>query len=84
MLAFERSTDIYNDVTRTSPSVTIVFHLNRLFSVCVVNCRGPQKSDLLELLTQIRQGKVSANIFVRLERLQVKHKLKHRTHFTFV
>ncbi|UJR33248.1 hypothetical protein I4U23_020703 [Adineta vaga] len=32
--------------------------------------RGPQKSDLLELLTQIRQGKVSANIFVRLERLQ--------------
>ena len=34
-------------------------------------CRGPQKSDLLELLTQIRQGKVSSNIFVRLERLQV-------------
>ncbi len=33
--------------------------------------RGPQKSDLLELLTQIRQGKVSSNIFVRLERLQV-------------
>ncbi|CAF0750479.1 unnamed protein product [Rotaria sordida] len=32
--------------------------------------RGPQKSDLLELLTQIRQGKISSNIFVRLERLQ--------------
>jgi hypothetical protein len=33
--------------------------------------RGPQKSDLLELLTQIRQGKLSSSIFVRLERLQV-------------
>ncbi|CAF4295122.1 unnamed protein product, partial [Rotaria sordida] len=32
--------------------------------------RGPQKWDLLELLTQIRQGKISSNIFVRLERLQ--------------
>ncbi|CAF4215472.1 unnamed protein product [Rotaria sp. Silwood2] len=32
--------------------------------------RGPQKSDLLELLTQIRQGKISSNIYVRLERLQ--------------
>jgi hypothetical protein len=36
---------------------------------------GPQKSDLLELLTQIRQGKVSSNIFVRLERLQVENLL---------
>ncbi|CAF0768791.1 unnamed protein product [Rotaria sordida] len=32
--------------------------------------RGTQKSDLLELLTQIRQGKFSSNISVRLERLQ--------------
>ncbi|UJR13940.1 hypothetical protein I4U23_000943 [Adineta vaga] len=32
--------------------------------------RGTQKSDLLELLTQIRQGKLSSSIFVRLERLQ--------------
>ncbi|CAF0813582.1 unnamed protein product [Adineta steineri] len=32
--------------------------------------RGPQKSDLLELLTSIRNGKLSTNIFVRLERLQ--------------
>ncbi|CAF4659421.1 unnamed protein product [Rotaria sp. Silwood1] len=32
--------------------------------------RGPQRSDLLELLTQIRQGKISSNIYVRLERLQ--------------
>lgn len=37
--------------------------------------RGPQKSDLLELLTQIRQGKVASNISVRLERLQVKFDL---------
>lgn len=36
-----------------------------------IHFRGPQKSDLLELLTQIRQGKVSSNIYVRLERLQV-------------
>ncbi|CAF1159596.1 unnamed protein product [Rotaria sordida] len=32
--------------------------------------RGPQKSDLLELLTQIRVGKLSSTICVRLERLQ--------------
>ncbi|CAF0784844.1 unnamed protein product, partial [Didymodactylos carnosus] len=32
--------------------------------------RGPQKAELLELLTQIRQGKLSSNITVRLERLQ--------------
>ncbi|CAF4607882.1 unnamed protein product [Rotaria socialis] len=32
--------------------------------------RGPQKADLLELLTQIRNGKISTSIFVRLERLQ--------------
>ncbi|CAF1304767.1 unnamed protein product [Adineta steineri] len=32
--------------------------------------RGPQKSELLELLTQIRQGKISSSICVRLERLQ--------------
>ncbi|CAF1066408.1 unnamed protein product [Rotaria sp. Silwood1] len=32
--------------------------------------RGPQRSDLLELLTQIRQGKLSSTIYVRLERLQ--------------
>ncbi|CAF4534486.1 unnamed protein product [Rotaria socialis] len=31
---------------------------------------GPQKSDVLELLTQIRQGKLSSTICVRLERLQ--------------
>ncbi|CAF4594464.1 unnamed protein product [Rotaria socialis] len=31
---------------------------------------GPQKSDFLELLTQIRQGKLSSTICVRLERLQ--------------
>lgn len=41
-----------------------------------LNFRGPQKTDLLELLTQIRQGKVSSNVFVRLERLQVRNERK--------
>ena len=71
MLAIKRSTDLCHDVTRTSSSV-----INRILfyqSYRKINfCSGPQKSDLLELLTQIRQGKLSSNNYVRLERLQVE------------
>jgi hypothetical protein len=42
-------------------------------SMAASSLRGPQKSDLLELLTQIRQGKLSS--CVRLERLQVYSEL---------
>ena len=69
LLACQRSTNLFNNVTRTLPSVG---RRTFLCSITVQNYfRGPQKSDLLELLTQIRQGKLSSSIFVRLERLQV-------------
>ena len=69
MLASQRPANLCHHAARTRSTVDILT-CSLTFPLLCCFLRGPQKSDLLELLTQIRQGKLSSSICVRLERLQ--------------